>query len=206
MRKHDAEIRRRIKEGWHLNEEGLLCKPSGEVHVKTTKQEGKYVQMEFWRKGKKMFVTYSRMICWLANGKPPTCRHLADHIDGNIHNNHPSNLRWLTPSENNQNTSREIKLARIRQGKELALQMMIHAEKYYKLNFDKADDIRYKFHVEGMTLKSLAEEYDVSRITISNVVCFKSWIRPVDPPDGIEVSAQIIPIDLTDNSGELECA
>lgn len=40
-----------------------------------------------------------RIICAAIYG-PPLPGQVCDHIDGNIFNNHPSNLQWVTPAEN----------------------------------------------------------------------------------------------------------
>ena len=40
-----------------------------------------------------------RVICAAIYG-PPLPGQVCDHLDGNIFNNHPSNLQWVTPAEN----------------------------------------------------------------------------------------------------------
>lgn len=40
-----------------------------------------------------------RVICAAVYG-PPLPGQVCDHLDGNIFNNHPSNLQWVTPQEN----------------------------------------------------------------------------------------------------------
>lgn len=40
-----------------------------------------------------------RVICAAVYG-PPLPGQVCDHLDGNIFNNHPSNLQWVTPAEN----------------------------------------------------------------------------------------------------------
>lgn len=43
-----------------------------------------------------------------------------DHIDGDVLNNHPSNLRWVTPKENTNNSITKALVSSIRKGKTLS--------------------------------------------------------------------------------------
>lgn len=41
-----------------------------------------------------------RLVCFAFYGPPPTDKHVVDHIDTDVENNHYLNLRWCTRSEN----------------------------------------------------------------------------------------------------------
>lgn len=41
-----------------------------------------------------------RLVCGAYHGPAPTPLHQADHIDRDRSNNRPTNLRWLSPTEN----------------------------------------------------------------------------------------------------------
>lgn len=70
------------------------------VKAKTTL--GSYLYVVYSKDGFSKQIPIHRLICKGFNGLPPTDgkRYEANHIDGNKHNNLPSNLEWLTHSEN----------------------------------------------------------------------------------------------------------
>lgn len=53
--------------------------------------------------GKKVTLWLHREVCWRANGKPPSERHMADHWNGDTLDCRRENLRWATASQNAKN-------------------------------------------------------------------------------------------------------
>lgn len=99
----------------------------------------------------------------------PMPGHQCDHIDGIRHNNHVSNLRWLTPSENQVAASlRRGGLPNIR------------GEKNYqaKLNATQVRIIRsilpYKVRADGIW-RLLADAWGVSMPSLCDVIARRTW-------------------------------
>lgn len=60
-----------------------------------------YRVVSLHNKGKQSVKTVHRIVCEVFHGPPPSKYHHASHYDGDKDNNSASNLRWLTPHENN---------------------------------------------------------------------------------------------------------
>lgn len=95
-----------IKRGLKLNDDFKIVLPIGRV------TEGRLTDGERYRsinisngKGNGCKVTVARVVCYLHHGPPPHPSYVVDHIDGDSLNDHPSNLRWATYSENTLNNS-----------------------------------------------------------------------------------------------------
>lgn len=62
------------------------------------------------------------LVCLAWHGPRPSPRHQVDHIDRDRWNNRASNLRWVTPRENQLNGKNHLdKLARMRAGQQLTI-------------------------------------------------------------------------------------
>jgi hypothetical protein len=111
----------------------------------------------------KMFYAH-RFMCELTNGPAPSPKHYASHNCGNGHLGcvHPQHLAWKTSQEN--------AIDRLRHGNNW---QKGQRPKYLKLNRQKADQIRA---MKGQkTQRQLAEEYGVSRETVSHIHCGRMW-------------------------------
>lgn len=64
------------------------------------KHHDKYAKVMLSQNGKKKFTTIHRLAAFAFLKKNPDKQYV-NHIDGNIHNNHVSNLEWVTALENN---------------------------------------------------------------------------------------------------------
>jgi len=82
-----------------------------------------------------------------------------DHKDGDVTNNHYSNLRWMERSENSS----------IRKNKGVG-----ESNHEAKLSYLKVHDI-CDMLVKGVKLKNIAQMFDVSPSTINNIKRRKSW-------------------------------
>ncbi len=87
--------------GMHLRTDGSLVLPTGKIHSSKPSWGRRRVNLSI--DGETTVVQAARIICFLAHGEPPTASCVADHIDGDTLNDHPSNLRWATYSENTRN-------------------------------------------------------------------------------------------------------
>ena len=99
-----------------------------------------------------------RLVCEAFHGPPPYPDHHADHIDGTRDNNHASNLRWLSPSENR-------KLRNIAKGERSGQSKLKEAEVRMIL----------RVSTNTSTDKSLAAKFNVSREQVRDIRLRKSW-------------------------------
>lgn len=105
------ELLRKAKErGLHLDSGGGLVLQNGITALTGKVGPDGYHCVHLGVDGRRAKLNVARVVCFLAHGEPPTKQHVADHIDGNKLNDHPSNLRWSTRSENIRN-SRQARAA-----------------------------------------------------------------------------------------------
>jgi hypothetical protein len=84
--------------GMHLNADGKIVLPNGKVA--NSKPQWGRSRINLGINGVACTIQTARAVCFLAWGEPPTNNSVADHIDGDTLNDHPSNLRWATYGEN----------------------------------------------------------------------------------------------------------
>ena len=129
----------------------------------------------FWERAKKpdgrgnikyqgKYYTPSRLVCILANGKPPELGLEAAHSCGNGHLSciNPRHLRWATPVEN-----ADDRIAHGRQVRGVLCQAA-------KLTEADIPEIR-RLVADGLTLAAVASKYGVNRQSIANVRDGKTW-------------------------------
>jgi len=105
---------------------------------------------EHVRKKRKTWRSH-RFVWEYFNGKIPEGLEI-DHINGDKTDNRLENLRLVTPIENNRHRP------------------------YCKLDMKMADEIRRKYTHTNKSYQTLADEYDVSKTTIADVINLKRWI------------------------------
>ena len=123
-----------------------------------------------WRKllivlnGKKVTRAVHRMVaeCYLAN---PDNLPQVNHLDGNKHNNHVSNLEWVTAKQNIQHAW-DAGLSTPNKGEDNGTS---------KLTNKIVQDIRYLYHELEWKQYKIAAEFGVSPEIISRVLRGKSW-------------------------------
>lgn len=104
------------------------------------------------------------LICQAFHGPKPTPKHQAAHRDGNKSNNRPSNLEWLTQSENYQD---QVRHGADRKGERSGQS---------KLTNEQVRMVR-KVVAEGSrgVQRRLSRRLNVSESAISTIVLRKSW-------------------------------
>jgi hypothetical protein len=133
----------------------------GKMRTITTRKDGYQI---FWMNNKLNY--YHRYLATLYIPNPNNYP-MINHIDGNPSNNSIDNLEWTT-SLGNRRHAMENKLW----GKNILDKR--------KLTDKQADEIRQKYIPRVYTIKKLAEEYNVSKRTIKNIVYNKIYIKKME--------------------------
>lgn len=98
-------------------------------------------------------------------GLPPTDKHLAIHIDGNMENNNLSNIKWATRKEMTQNSFRNGAMKNFGEGCTFA-----------KLTEETVLLIRSKSE-SGISDSQIGKELDIHPMTISHITTGNTWRR-----------------------------
>ena len=115
-------------------------------------------------RGTRHLYRLGRLILTTFSGPPPTPIHQVNHKDGNKHNDAPSNLEWVTPSENVRHTFRE--LGRVAPKGERHHNAKLTAETVGLARVMAAD---------GHTHHAIAAHVGVSRSAITAVLNGRTW-------------------------------
>ena len=155
--------------------------PEGKILTPHINKQG-YLCVDLWKdgKGKKFLVSRLVAITFLPN---PLNKPQVDHIDTHRFNNHVSNLRWATGSENTKYTFENGRQAP--QGEE-------HPNS--KLTAEQVELIR--LNPDGLSQKELGEIFNISSSTIGLIQRGKKWksvggrIRKEKPPAPLKIPAE----------------
>lgn len=124
------------------------------------------VSMNLTGKSKSYFVHRLVAKCFVEN---PYCLPVVNHKDGNKHNNHYSNLEWVTSSENNKHAfALKLRKPVVHRGEDHAM---------HKLTQEEVDYIR-SVHLPRHDIygsKPLACRFGVRPQTITDIVHGRSW-------------------------------
>ncbi|WP_052427413.1 NUMOD4 motif-containing HNH endonuclease [Neobacillus niacini] len=106
---------------FHKNENGEF--------LKATKGATDYVLIGLSKNKKQKIFRLNRIVCEVFNGKSPSKKHQANHLDGNKKNNRADNLEWTTAKQNSQHAVAN-KLRRINNGaqKQIVIQKTLNGE------------------------------------------------------------------------------
>lgn len=86
-------------DGYYVNEEGQVLGKSGKILKHCLNEITGYLHVGVIINGKMRTKTIHRLVAETFSHQPSD-KHEVNHIDGNKHNNHISNLEWVTRSEN----------------------------------------------------------------------------------------------------------
>lgn len=120
-----------------------------------------YYKITLRDKGMVRQVNIHRLVCETFHGDPLPGMEVL-HTDGDKKNNHASNLRWGTRSQNRLDSINHNTLA--------------SGERHPSslLTDEKVRQIK-KMHMETKSLKKVAEEFGISRVHVHNIVKQKVW-------------------------------
>lgn len=85
-----------------------------------TNHHDKYGKYMLSQNGKQRFITAHRLVAFSYLEKPYG-KDYVNHIDGDIHNNHVSNLEWVTALENNMHSIKHVKKPQFIDNEDLVL-------------------------------------------------------------------------------------
>jgi hypothetical protein len=94
------------EDGQIFAHERVAFMPKGGTRIYPAKQlklhyiRSGYLMVALCKNGKKSEVPVHRIVCAAFHGEPPTDQHQVNHKNGNKKDNTPSNLEWVTASEN----------------------------------------------------------------------------------------------------------
>lgn len=112
--------------------------------------------------GKKQAMGINRIVALAFLGQPPSPKHHAAHFDGDKANNHVSNIRWATRSENERD---KVRHGRSNRGE---------GHGRHKLTKDDVIKVR-ELLSKRISHNDIAECFNVARTTISSISTGKSW-------------------------------
>lgn len=123
-----------------------------------------YVTAKLYREGRPHDVFVHRLVVWAFIGPKPSPFHEVAHADGNKQNNHRTNLRWATKSEN------------CLQKREHGAIPDIRGEKHpgAKLTEEIVHQLRRRRR-EGAFFREIAEEFGIPKLTVWDAVSRKTW-------------------------------
>jgi len=124
-----------------------------------------YCMVDLRVNGKRRYHRVHRLVAYAFIGIPPTSKHEIRHFDGNRQNNNYSNLSWGTRTENERDKIRHNKTNRGQQNGRS------------KLTFDQVVKIRKLLSRGDLLQRQIAEMFGVTRMTISDIKCKRSWVR-----------------------------
>lgn len=129
--------------------------------IKITKGRSGYLQVALKAHGpSRIFRCFPihRTVCIAFNGVAPTIEHIVGHLDGDMYNNHFSNLAWITPKENQEH--RRIHGT-------MATRDNLHNT---KINSRMAEAIKYLNKEHSLTQTELGLAFDVSYQNIGRIL------------------------------------
>jgi len=117
-----------------------------------------YLRYQLNMNGKRITLYAHRLVLETFIGKPPTLQHQSAHWDGDPLNNHYSNLRWATASENTKD--------KVRHGRHLKGHRKFTKEDVLDMRAMKKDGKRYR---------DIIEKYKISKANLSSIINRHTW-------------------------------
>lgn len=154
----------KVKEGlYKIDEYGNIWSNYKSDYMKTQKDKDGYLKIKLSGGSRKnpVYVRIATLVAWNFIGSPNNLKDpTINHIDGNILNNHYSNLEWI---ERGKNSSIRRNTGKGSNNHES------------KLTEEQVLDIRKKYNPTKITYKEIAKEYNVSKSCIANIIQGNTW-------------------------------
>jgi hypothetical protein len=155
---------------YYATESGDVYRYGKEVHrrkqlyyrLKPFKHKSGYMRVNLRLRGKQKQANVHSLVCAAWSGERPANMHGTRHLDGDKGNNHASNLKWGTGSDNASD--------RTRHGKTVCGE----ASHLSKLTVDDVIQVREK-HALGQRVCDIAREFGMSWSAIGEIVNRNTW-------------------------------
>lgn len=121
-----------------------------------------YLLINLYTNGKRKLESGHRLVL-MAFDRMPKDGEVARHLDGNLHNNHISNLRWGTSQENSYDRDKIHKTGKLPDNSNEKNPMC-------KLSDKQVQEVRKLSRTGKFTQRCLAEKYNVCQSQISLIV------------------------------------
>lgn len=146
-----------IYKNYHVTREGKVFNTNTGKELKYNQVKG-YLRYTLYHNGRNQWQAH-RLVAsvYIPNPENKPC---VNHIDGNKHNNCVENLEWVTYSENELHSFKEL-------GKKV--------HRPCKLTQDQVDYIRSLPDRKETTLRPVATELGVSYWTVRSVAFYNNW-------------------------------
>ena len=147
---------------YKIDENGNIYSLYKKAILKPRKDKDGYLKIGLKSENGKRYVRIATLVAYNFIGEPPKDIDdpTIDHIDGNIVNNHYSNLRWLSRSENS--SGRKIKLTG-------------ELNHRAKLKNNEVIEICDLLKQNKLSLSQIGKKYGVHKSTISNIKRKVKW-------------------------------
>ena len=151
---------------YYVTKDGNIVSVMGVKHrlLKQSLMSDGYCRVGLSVNGTAVYVKAHRVVA-IALVPNPDGKPLVNHKDGNKQNNHPANLEWVTPAENNSHAH------------VTGLVVAASGDGCASSKLRKADvaEIRRLLTTTKITQAELAERYGVRQSTISMIVTNRNW-------------------------------
>lgn len=153
-----------VKALYKIDECGNIYSKYKNGFLKPKKDKDGYLTISLVGENKRIYIRVATLVAYNFIGKPPTEIKDAtiDHIDGNILNNHYTNLRWLDRSVNS-----SIRKNRMKSAGELNHEA--------KLTEKEVVEICNLLVENKLTLKEIGKIYNVTKSTVNNIKRKVNW-------------------------------
>lgn len=115
--------------------------------------------------GSRKYHRVHRLVAYSFIGAPIDAKYEVRHLDGNKKNNYPSNLSWGTRQDNERD---KILHGRTNRGQRNGRS---------KLTLDQVVEIRKLLLQDNLLQRQIAKIFCVTRMTISDIKCKRSWAK-----------------------------
>lgn len=175
---HNPLLASAIKRGLRINEQGQVVNYTGHI-LKPFISNGYRVIAISAPGGRRIPITVARLTCWQYYGPPPTDSHVVDHRDRDRSNDDPSNLRWVTQSQNAHNVEEAVKALARRNAKNIPARMKLRgaAHAMARTTQEKATEI-LRLLAEGVPQLEIAARVGLSQCVVSRIKRGAHWILP----------------------------